>query len=60
MSYMPDLIEQNEDYLVNFKKGWRERPLIEFVFLFDELLVILEELAGEKNTMARKVYQIII
>lgn len=60
MSYMPELIEENEDYLINFKKGWKERKFLEYIHLIDQILLILEELAGEKNTMARKVYQIII
>lgn len=34
--------------------------MLEFIHLFDQILYILEELAGEKNTMARKIYQIII
>lgn len=42
------------------KKGWKERQLIDFIYLFDQVLSILEELAGEKNAMARKVFQIIL
>jgi hypothetical protein len=46
MGNLPELIEQNEDYLLNLKKGWKERQLIEFIYLFDQVLSILEELAG--------------
>ncbi len=46
--------------MLNLKKGWKERQLIEFIYLFDQVLSILEELAGEKNAMARKVFQIIL
>lgn len=60
MASMPEFIEQNEDYLLNLKKGWKERQLIDFIYLFDQVLSILEELAGEKNAMARKVFQIIL
>jgi hypothetical protein len=42
MGNMPELIEQNEDYLLNLKKGWKERQLIDFIYLFDQVLSILE------------------
>lgn len=41
MGNLPEMIEQNEDYLLNLKKGWKERKFIEFVYLFDQILLIL-------------------
>ena len=34
--------------------------MIDFIHLVDQVLLIFERLAGEKNEMAKKMYQIII
>ena len=34
--------------------------MVEFAMLFEEILLMLEEMAAEKRPMARKVFQIII
>ena len=60
LDHLPHLIEDNEEYLQPLRRGWRERKLGEFTLLFQSLLDILELLAGDRNTMARRVYQIII
>jgi len=60
MGYLPELVDQNEDYLAGIRRGWREYNLIEFSSLMEELLLIQEELASQKRPMARKVFQILI
>lgn len=34
--------------------------MIEYTLLYEEILLMLEEMAAEKKPMARKVYQILI
>lgn len=60
MTFYPEAFEDAEDSLVIFKKDWKDRKITDFVFLTDELILILEKLADHKNPMARKLYQIII
>lgn len=60
MNYVPEFVNQNEDYLVIFKTNWKESKLVDFINLVDQIILIFERLAGEKNEMAKKMYQIII
>ena len=60
MNYLPDVALQNDDYLGIFKNNWKQSKMIDFIHLVDQVLLIFERLAGEKNEMAKKMYQIII
>ena len=60
MMYLPDCIDQNEECLKIFNSDWKERKLIDFVLLFNEMLLVLEKLANNKNPISRKIYLIII
>ena len=42
MGYLPELVEQNEDYLAGIRRGWSEYNLTEFSALMEEMLLILE------------------
>ena len=49
MNYLPDAIHANEDYLTIFKNKWKEFKLVEYIHLVDQVVMIFEKLAGEKN-----------
>ena len=60
MNYLPDAIQGNDDYLAIFKNNWKELKMVDYISLIDQVILIFERLAGEKNEMAKKMYQIII
>ena len=60
MNYLPDVALQNDDYLGIFKNNWKQSKMIDFIHLVDQVILIFERLAGEKNEIAKKMYQIII
>ena len=60
MLHIPSSIVQNEECLKIMKAGWVERSIIEFSTLFIEMMNILEKLAVKKNSLASKLYHIII
>lgn len=60
MNYLPEVIQINEDCLSIFKNNWKETKLIDYIHLIDQVILIFEKLAGEKNEMAKKMYLIII
>jgi hypothetical protein len=40
MNYLPEIISGNEEYLSIFKNSWKERKMIEFINLIDEIMLI--------------------
>lgn len=49
MSHLPDAIQGNEDYLGIFKNKWKEFKMVDYIHLIDQVMLIFEKLAGEKN-----------
>lgn len=35
MNYMPEVIQNNEEYLIVVRNGWKERKLSEFIYLIN-------------------------
>ena len=53
MNYLPDAIQGNDDYLAIFKNNWKELKMVDYISLIDQVILIFERLAGEKNEMAK-------